>query len=100
MNRHLTERRIRDQRPEIFLLPEILCNAGGVVVRYFEWAQDLQSFFRDGVEVMGKLYRILETAFKQTTTRARTRNLSMHTAALSLGIQRVHEAKKLRGLFP
>ncbi|RYD30984.1 MAG: Glu/Leu/Phe/Val dehydrogenase [Verrucomicrobiaceae bacterium] len=91
---------ILDQRPEIFLIPDILCNAGGVVVSYFEWVQDLQSFFWDEAEVMGKLYRILETAFKQTTTLARARGLSMRTAALSLGIQRVHEAKKLRGLFP
>lgn len=91
---------ILDQRPEIFLIPDILCNAGGVVVSYFEWVQDLQSFFWDEAEVMSKLYRILDNAFKQTTTLARTRSLSMRTAALSLGIQRVHEAKKLRGLFP
>ena len=91
---------ILDQRPEIFLIPDILCNAGGVVVSYFEWVQDLQSFFWDEAEVMGKLYRILETAFKQTTALARAKGVSMRTAALSLGIQRVHEAKKLRGLFP
>lgn len=91
---------IIDQRPEIFVIPDILCNAGGVVVSYFEWVQDLQSFFWDEAEVMSKLYRILDNAFKQTTTLARTRSLSMRTAALSLGIQRVHEAKKLRGLFP
>jgi glutamate dehydrogenase/leucine dehydrogenase len=49
---------------------------------------------------MGRLYRILETAFRQTVTMARDRKLSMRTAALSHGIQRVHEAKKRRGLFP
>ncbi|WP_240772701.1 Glu/Leu/Phe/Val family dehydrogenase [Phragmitibacter flavus] len=88
------------QRPEIFVIPDILCNAGGVVVSYFEWVQDLQSFFWDEAEVMGKLYRILETAFKQTVHTARDKKLTMRTAALSIGIKRVADAKKQRGLFP
>jgi glutamate dehydrogenase (NAD(P)+) len=54
---------IISQRPEIFVIPDILCNAGGVIVSYFEWVQDLQSFFWDEGEVMSKLYRILEKAF-------------------------------------
>ena len=91
---------ILEQRPDIFVIPDILCNSGGVVVSYFEWVQDLQSFFWDEAEVMGKLYRILETAFRQTVNTARDRNISMRTAALSLGIQRVYEAKKKRGLYP
>lgn len=91
---------ILEQRPDIFVIPDILCNAGGVVVSYFEWVQDLQSFFWDEAEVMAKLYRILETAFRQTVNTARDRNVSMRTAALSLGIQRVYEAKKKRGLYP
>jgi glutamate dehydrogenase (NAD(P)+) len=88
------------QRPEIFLIPDILCNAGGVVVSYFEWVQDLQSFFWDEGEVMSKLYRILEQSFMQTVNFAKKRGVSMRFAALSLGIQRVHEAKQMRGLFP
>jgi glutamate dehydrogenase (NAD(P)+) len=88
------------QRPEIFLIPDILCNAGGVVVSYFEWVQDLQSFFWDEGEVMSKLYRILEQSFVQTVNFAKKRGVSMRLAALSLGIQRVHEAKQMRGLFP
>ena len=88
------------QRPEIFIIPDILCNAGGVVVSYFEWVQDLQSFFWDEAEVMGKLYRILETAFKQTVNMAREKQVTMRTAALSIGIKRVADAKKQRGLFP
>ena len=91
---------ILEQRPDIFVIPDILCNAGGVVVSYFEWVQDLQSFFWDEAEIMNKLYRILETAFRQTMNTARDRHVSMRTAALSLGIQRVYEAKKKRGLFP
>ena len=92
--------RIIDQRPEIFVVPDILCNAGGVVVSYFEWVQDLQSFFWSESEVVDKLFRILETAFTQTLTLSRKNKMSMRLAALSLGVQRVHQAKKMRGLFP
>ena len=88
------------ERPEIFIIPDILCNAGGVVVSYFEWVQDLQSFFWSETEVTDKLFRILETAFTQTLTMSRKQNISMRLAALSLGVKRVQEAKKIRGLFP
>lgn len=91
---------ILNQRPEIFVIPDILCNSGGVIVSYFEWVQDLQSFFWDEAEVMGKLYRILENAFKNIVTTARDKQLSMRTAALSIGIKRVADAKAQRGLFP
>ncbi len=91
---------ILDQRPDIFIIPDILANAGGVVVSYFEWVQDLQSFFWSEAEVVDKLFRILETAFTQTTGYAKQNNVSMRMAALTLGIQRVWEAKKQRGLFP
>ncbi|MDB6069639.1 MAG: gdhA [Verrucomicrobiales bacterium] len=91
---------ILDQRPDLFIIPDILCNAGGVIVSYFEWVQDLQSFFWDEAEIMGKLYRSLENAFRHTVNTARDRQVSMRTAALSIGIQRVHQAKKSRGLFP
>jgi len=87
-------------RPEIFVIPDILCNAGGVVVSYFEWVQDLQSFFWSESEVLDKLYRILEGAFVQTLTLSRKEKIPMRLAALSLGIKRVVEAKKLRGLYP
>ncbi len=88
------------QRPEIFLIPDILCNAGGVVVSYFEWVQDLQSFFWNETEVTDKLFRILEGAFAQTLNLSRKEKLSMRQAALSLGISRVREAKNVRGVFP
>ena len=88
------------QRPEIFVLPDVLCNAGGVVVSYFEWVQDLQSFFWGETEVVDKLFRILETAYTQIVTLARKQKLPMRLAALSLGIKRVQEAKRIRGLFP
>ena len=91
---------ILDQREEMFILPDILCNAGGVIVSYFEWVQDLQSFFWTETEVMDKLFRILESAFMQVLALSRKQKVSMRMAALSVGIKRVQEAKKIRGLFP
>jgi glutamate dehydrogenase (NAD(P)+) len=88
------------QRPEIFIIPDVLCNAGGVIVSYFEWVQDLQSFFWGETEVVDKLFRILETAYSQIVSISRKQKLSMRLAALSLGIKRVQEAKRIRGLFP
>jgi glutamate dehydrogenase (NAD(P)+) len=91
---------ILEQRGDIFVIPDILCNAGGVVVSYFEWVQDLQSFFWTESEVVDKLFRILEGAFTQTLNLSRKQKISMRLAALSLGVRRVQEAKKTRGLFP
>ncbi len=91
---------ILSQRPEIFVIPDVLCNAGGVVVSYFEWVQDLQSFFWSETEVVDKLFRILETAYTQILTLSRKQKIPMRQAALSMGIKRVLEAKRMRGLFP
>ena len=91
---------VLEGRPEIFVIPDVLCNAGGVVVSYFEWVQDLQSFFWNETEVTDKLFRILEGAFTQTLNLSRKQKLPMRQAALSLGVTRVREAKKMRGLFP
>src|SRR5229473_350700 len=92
--------RLLEQRPEIFVIPDIVCNAGGVVVSYFEWVQDLQSFFWTESEVVDKLFRILEGAYTQVLNASRKQKIPMRMAALSLGIKRVQEAKKVRGLFP
>jgi glutamate dehydrogenase (NAD(P)+) len=91
---------ILEKRPEIFIIPDILCNAGGVIVSYFEWVQDLQSFFWSETEVMDKLFRLLEGTFTQVVALSRKEKISMRAAALTLGIKRVHEAKKARGLYP
>jgi glutamate dehydrogenase (NAD(P)+) len=91
---------ILNQRPEIFVIPDVLCNAGGVIVSYFEWVQDLQSFFWGETEVVDKLFRILETAYTQIVTLSRKQKIPMRLAALSLGVKRVQEAKRIRGLFP
>ena len=88
------------QREEIFVLPDILCNAGGVVVSYFEWVQDLQSFFWSENEVMQKLYHLLDQAYDRVLRNSRAQKISMRMAALCVGVQRVREAKTIRGLFP
>jgi glutamate dehydrogenase (NAD(P)+) len=88
------------QRPEIFIIPDVLCNAGGVIVSYFEWVQDLQSLFWGETEVVDKLFRILETAYSQVVAAHKKQKITMRLAALSLGIKRVQEAKRIRGLFP
>lgn len=91
---------ILNQRPEIFIIPDVLCNAGGVIVSYFEWVQDVQSFFWGETEVVDKLFRILETAYTQVLAASRKQKVPMRLAALGLGIKRVQEAKRIRGLFP
>ena len=91
---------ILNQRPDIFIIPDVLCYAGGVVVSYFEWVQDLQSFFWNETEVVDKLFRILENAWTQILDASRKQKIPMRFAALGLGVKRVQEAKKIRGLFP
>ncbi len=88
------------QRDDIFLIPDVLCNAGGVIVSYFEWVQDLQSFFWTEAEVNDKLYRQLELAYQQVLQMAKKQKLYMRDAALALGISKIAQAKQIRGLFP
>lgn len=92
---------ILEQRwDEIFLIPDILCNAGGVIVSYFEWVQGLQSFLWSEMEVTDKLFRILEHSFTQVIKRAKEHKISHRTAAMATGVERVLSAKTARGLFP
>lgn len=91
---------ILEKRDDIFVIPDILCNAGGVIVSYFEWVQSLQYFFWNETEVMDKLFRILEGAFVQVTKRARDQKISQRMAAMAIGVERVAKAKIIRGLFP
>jgi glutamate dehydrogenase (NAD(P)+) len=91
---------LEQRRKEIFVIPDILCNAGGVVVSYFEWVQDLQQFFWDEAEVMSKLYHVLDRAFMQVMRRVERDGVSHRTAAMAIGVEKVRSAKNTRGLFP
>jgi glutamate dehydrogenase/leucine dehydrogenase len=85
---------------DIFLIPDILCNAGGVTVSYFEWVQDEQHMFWEAQDVYNRLERVMHTAFAEVLKIRLERKVSIRTAANMVGIGRVAEATKLRGLFP
>jgi glutamate dehydrogenase (NAD(P)+) len=84
----------------IFVLPDILGNAGGVTVSYFEWVQGTQNITWSLDEINNRLHKILRQAFEKTLKRSQRDKISMRTAALIEGIDRVAEAKLSRGLFP
>jgi glutamate dehydrogenase (NAD(P)+) len=85
---------------DITVIPDILCNAGGVIVSYFEWVQDMQNFFWAEDEVNERLRRILGKAFETLWERAETSNQRLRDAALDLAVSRVAEALTVRGLYP
>lgn len=91
---------ILEENPDLIVVPDILCNSGGVIVSYFEWVQDLQSSFWDRDEVLAKLRKLLNRSKEQLEQQASYYGCSRREAALTLGIQRVAEAKRIRGLFP
>ncbi len=92
--------RIIEERGGIFVIPDILCNAGGVTVSYFEWVQNLQRFQWTEKEVISKLESKLHKAFEQVHTLSRKSKISTRMAAQSIAIRTVAEAKTSRGLFP
>jgi glutamate dehydrogenase (NAD(P)+) len=83
----------------IFLIPDILANAGGVVVSYFEWVQDLQNFFWTEEEVNQKLRDLLVRAFREVLRMSQEEKVDMRLAALMIGIDRVARAMLWRGLY-
>ena len=87
-------------RKGIMLLPDILANAGGVTVSYFEWVQDLQSFFWSEAEVNAKLESVMRRAFAEVHESARKHRTHMRTGAYCLAVGRVADATLVRGLFP
>ena len=84
----------------VFIIPDILCNAGGVTVSYFEWVQDEQHLFWEAQDVYNRLERVMKTSFNDVLKIHLVRKVGMRTAANMLGISRVAEATKLRGLYP
>jgi glutamate dehydrogenase (NAD(P)+) len=84
----------------IMVLPDILANAGGVTVSYFEWVQDLQELFWDEQTVNDRLRRIMERAFRDTLDRARRLKVNMRRGAYAVAVGRVAEATSLRGVYP
>ncbi len=84
----------------IFTVPDILANAGGVTVSYFEWVQNLQELIWSEEEVLDRLTRIMQRSFKEVLEVSLSKKIPMRTAALVLGIGRVAEATRLRGIYP
>lgn len=85
---------------DIFIIPDVLCNAGGVTVSYFEWVQDIQQLWWNEAQVNQKLEELMFKAFHEVRRVAKERNLPMRLAALSLGVERVAKEKLRRGLYP
>jgi glutamate dehydrogenase (NAD(P)+) len=94
------DRVLNERQAEIFVIPDVVCNAGGVTVSYFEWVQDLQQLFWTEPEVRDRLNRVLERAFQAVMTRSERDRVPHRTAALAIGVERVQKAKITRGLFP
>lgn len=84
----------------VLVVPDILANAGGVIVSYFEWVQDKQNFFWNIDEVKENLLNILTRSIKEVEAMADNRKISWREAAMAIGVGRVAEAHKLRGLYP
>ena len=84
----------------VLVIPDILCNAGGVVVSYFEWVQGLQYHFWRESEINSRLEELMVRAFNQVAALAKKESVNLRTAALMLGVRRVAEAYQLRGFYP
>jgi glutamate dehydrogenase (NAD(P)+) len=84
----------------VTILPDILANAGGVTVSYFEWVQGLDNYFWDRKRVQDELQRVMERAFDEVNAKADEADCDYRTAAYTIAISRVADACRLKGLFP
>jgi glutamate dehydrogenase (NAD(P)+) len=84
----------------IFLVPDIIANAGGVIVSYFEWVQDLQAFFWEEEEINTTLHPVITRAFYEILHTSVNKRVDMRLAAYALAVQRVANATTVRGIYP
>ncbi|MBI3802164.1 MAG: Glu/Leu/Phe/Val dehydrogenase [Nitrospirae bacterium] len=84
----------------IFMIPDILANAGGVIVSYFEWVQDLQNYFWNEKEIQNRLAEIMTDAFQRVLSKSLSEKVDMRLAAMMTGIEKIVRAHLARGLFP
>ncbi len=94
------DRVLKEREKEIFVIPDILANAGGVTVSYFEWVQGLQNFFWSAKEVNRELAKIMTKAFAEVVEFKKERGVYMRTATSMLAVNRVAQAMLARGLYP
>jgi len=85
---------------DVMVIPDILANAGGVVVSYFEWVQGLQFYFWKESEIIARLQEIMTRAFTRVWNVSKRENVDLRTAALMEGVRRVADAHQIRGLYP
>ncbi|TMB43154.1 MAG: Glu/Leu/Phe/Val dehydrogenase [Chloroflexi bacterium] len=84
----------------VFVIPDIIANAGGVIVSYFEWVQDLQAFFWEEEEINTKLHHVITRAFYEILHTSVNKRIDMRLAAYALAVQRVANATTVRGIYP
>jgi glutamate dehydrogenase (NAD(P)+) len=84
----------------VLILPDILVNAGGVVVSYFEWVQDIQSYFWGSGEVTARLREVMTRSYQQVKGEAQEHEISLRDAAFRIAVSKVAEATRVRGIYP